>query len=170
MIFRYKSTYKHLTPKLLRLQQSRPLTLGEKSLVYSIFYDQLDLDLPRIYASGWVIRGYAISPNGHVYFVYKENGIFNGQEYTQAFRHYIGRETWQSPTVNRSFCEKEKGLFEKKETNFYSTYSCDNGQLTEIYGVQLKKKSGELVSFLPYLFESAPYFIRKGYDETCDFL
>lgn len=49
-------------------QQCRELTAGEKLLIQSVFVDQIDLELPRVYASYWVIRGYAISPNGNIYF------------------------------------------------------------------------------------------------------
>lgn len=65
----------------------RKLTLGEKSLAYSVFYEQLDLDRPRIYASAWVIQGYAISPNGHIY--------FNPSDYLEDFSTAtLGRQAW----------------------------------------------------------------------------
>lgn len=76
-----------ITSQLLRLRHSRPLTLGEKSLVYSVFYDHIDLDLPRVYASGWVIQGYAISPNGHIY--------FNPSDYLEDFSVApLGKQAW----------------------------------------------------------------------------
>lgn len=46
----------------------RPLTAGEKMLVDSVFQQQINLELPRICAARWVFKGYAISPNGHIYF------------------------------------------------------------------------------------------------------
>lgn len=76
-----------LVPKILRIKQSRALTLGEKSLAYSIFYDQLNLDLPRIHASDWVIKGYAISPNGHIY--------YNPSDYIEDFSTAsLGKQAW----------------------------------------------------------------------------
>jgi hypothetical protein len=72
---------------MLRIKKSRGLTLGEKSLAYSIFHDQLDLNQPQIVASSWVIRGYAISPNGHIY--------FNPADYLQDFSTApLGRQAW----------------------------------------------------------------------------
>lgn len=71
----------------LRLKVSRDLTLGEKSLAYSIFHEQLDLDTPRICASSWVIPGYAISPNGHIY--------FNPADYLDDFsKAPLGKQAW----------------------------------------------------------------------------
>ncbi|XID74301.1 type IV secretion protein Rhs [Alkanindiges sp. WGS2144] len=65
---RFKASLTRLTSPLLRLRHCRPLTLGEKSLAYSVFHDQLDLNSPRICSSDWILTGYAMSPNGHVYF------------------------------------------------------------------------------------------------------
>lgn len=47
---------------------SRPLTKGEKAIVYSVFGDALQLDNIRLKTAWWVLKGYAVSPNGHVYF------------------------------------------------------------------------------------------------------
>lgn len=72
---------------ILRSQKSRGLTLGEKSLAYSVFHDQLDLERPRIVASRWVMRGYAISPNGHIY--------FNPSDYLDDFSAApLGKQAW----------------------------------------------------------------------------
>ncbi|RYY80148.1 MAG: type IV secretion protein Rhs [Moraxellaceae bacterium] len=71
----------------LRPHKSRALTLGEKGLAYSIFHDQLDLARPRIVASRWVMRGYAISPNGHIY--------FNPDDYLDDFSTApLGKQAW----------------------------------------------------------------------------
>lgn len=46
----------------------RFLTDGEKQLAYSIFGEQLKLDDIEIVAHRLVLKNYAISPNGNVYF------------------------------------------------------------------------------------------------------
>ncbi|MEC7119797.1 MAG: type IV secretion protein Rhs [Pseudomonadota bacterium] len=53
---------------LLQIEYERPLTHGEIELARSIFADQLDWLPIRIVSSRWILRGYALSPNGHVYF------------------------------------------------------------------------------------------------------
>lgn len=48
--------------------KSRPLSFGERQMAISVFGDALKLDDIRLKTAWWVIQGYAISPNGHVYF------------------------------------------------------------------------------------------------------
>lgn len=48
--------------------KSRPLTAGERQIAQSIFGDSLQLDDIRLKTAWWVLKGYAVSPNGHVYF------------------------------------------------------------------------------------------------------
>ncbi|WP_204371685.1 type IV secretion protein Rhs [Moraxella canis] len=48
--------------------QSRPLSLGERQMALSVFGDALKLDDIRLKTAWWVIQGYAVSPNGHIYF------------------------------------------------------------------------------------------------------
>lgn len=69
------------------ITQSRYLTAGEQALVQSVFNDQLDLCSPQIMASRWVIKGYAISPNGNVY--------FNPADYLPDFSATsLGKQAW----------------------------------------------------------------------------
>lgn len=61
----------NVLPQSLRhwlVPRQRQLTLGEQALAQSVFGDQLDLSSVRICAARWVLRHYAVSPNGHVYF------------------------------------------------------------------------------------------------------
>jgi hypothetical protein len=82
-----KTIKRWLRVNLLMVQQQRVLTIGEKSLVRSVFSDQIDLDRPRICASYWVIKGYAISPNGNIY--------FNPHDYLLDFSQArLGQQSW----------------------------------------------------------------------------
>ena len=47
---------------------SRQLTLGEKQLAESVFGTHLQLDNIKIIAHRLVLKNYAISPNGNIYF------------------------------------------------------------------------------------------------------
>ncbi|WP_201587564.1 type IV secretion protein Rhs [Psychrobacter jeotgali] len=49
-------------------QQSRPLSSGEVALARSIFGDSLDISNIRLKTAWWVLKNYAVSPNGHIYF------------------------------------------------------------------------------------------------------
>ena len=49
-------------------QQSRPLTVGEVALARSVFGDSIKLDDVRLKTTWWVLKNYAVSPNGNIYF------------------------------------------------------------------------------------------------------
>ena len=49
-------------------QQSRCLTIGEIALARSVFGDSIRLDEVRLKTTWWVLKNYAVSPNGHIYF------------------------------------------------------------------------------------------------------
>lgn len=48
--------------------QSRKLTAGERALAHSVFGCSLDLDEVQLKSAWWVLKNYAVSPNGHIYF------------------------------------------------------------------------------------------------------
>lgn len=49
-------------------QQVRLLTVGEKALARSVFGDSLCLDEVHLKTAWWVLKNYAVSPNGNIYF------------------------------------------------------------------------------------------------------
>lgn len=49
-------------------KQSRALTVGEKQLAISVFGDSLNLEGIQIKTAWWVLKNYAVSPNGNIYF------------------------------------------------------------------------------------------------------
>ncbi len=59
-----------LSQKLTSLatSSSRILTDGERALAKSVFGDALVLDSIRICSSPLILKGYAMSPNGSIYF------------------------------------------------------------------------------------------------------
>lgn len=66
-------TVKQLLSQSLRLssratKQSRPLSAGEVILARSVFGDGIDLDAVQLKTAWWVLKNYAVSPNGHIYF------------------------------------------------------------------------------------------------------
>ncbi|MGA6101306.1 type IV secretion protein Rhs [Psychrobacter pocilloporae] len=67
-----KPTLKRLFNRYLRNrnhnQQSRCLTVGEIALARSVFGDSIRLDEVRLKTTWWVLKSYAVSPNGHIYF------------------------------------------------------------------------------------------------------
>ena len=59
---------KNVWQQLGRVSQCRPLAQNEQVLVRSVFGQHVDVLLPRICVSGWILRGYAMSPDGNIYF------------------------------------------------------------------------------------------------------
>lgn len=49
-------------------QQSRLLTTGEIALARSVFGDSINLDEVQLKTAWWVLKHYAVSPNGNIYF------------------------------------------------------------------------------------------------------
>lgn len=50
------------------VKQSRPLTSSEKALARSVFGDSIALDDVYLKSAWWVLKNYAVSPNGNIYF------------------------------------------------------------------------------------------------------
>lgn len=61
------STAPHVLRRYFILRE-RYLSEGEKKLARSVFGEALKLDQIRIVAHRWVLKNYAMSPNGHIYF------------------------------------------------------------------------------------------------------
>ncbi|MES1966082.1 type IV secretion protein Rhs [Psychrobacter sp. AH5] len=68
-------------------QQSRVLTKGECVLARSVFGDSLHLQDIRLKTAWWVLKNYAVSPNGHIYF-HPSNWI---SDFSQA---PLGKKSW----------------------------------------------------------------------------
>lgn len=49
-------------------KKCRSLTAGEKQLAKGVFGDAIDLEKVRIKTAWWVLAGYAVSPDGNIYF------------------------------------------------------------------------------------------------------
>lgn len=62
----FLSLFQTLNRKLIIKQ--RPLTSGEIQLAQSVFSTHLDLTDIHIIAHRFIFKGYAMSPNGHIYF------------------------------------------------------------------------------------------------------
>nr|WP_317199658.1 type IV secretion protein Rhs [uncultured Psychrobacter sp.] len=67
--------------------QSRYLTSGEKALARSVFGDSLNLDAVELKTAWWVLKNYAVSPNGNIY--------FNPLDWIEDFSHTtLGKQSW----------------------------------------------------------------------------
>ena len=87
-----QSTFKRLLKRNLvstktTKQQARPLTEGEIRLARSVFGDSLKLDDIKLKTAWWVLKHYAVSPNGHIY--------FHPIDWIEDFSHAsLGKQSW----------------------------------------------------------------------------
>lgn len=67
--------------------QSRHLNSGEIALAHSVFGDDIELDKVQLKTAWWVLKNYAVSPNGHIY--------FNSADWLADFSTAsIGKQSW----------------------------------------------------------------------------
>lgn len=67
--------------------KSRPLTVSEIALAYSVFGDSLDTSEVQLKTAWWVLKNYAVSPNGNIY--------FNWADWVNDFSDTgIGKQSW----------------------------------------------------------------------------
>ena len=64
----FKRLFKHSIATKVSKQQSRQLTAGELALARSVFGDSINLDSVQLKTAWWVLKNYAVSPNGNIYF------------------------------------------------------------------------------------------------------
>ncbi|WP_201615547.1 type IV secretion protein Rhs [Psychrobacter urativorans] len=68
-------------------QQSRPLSAKEIALARSVFGDSIQLDRVQLKTAWWVLKNYAVSPNGNIY--------FNPADWVEDFsEESINKQSW----------------------------------------------------------------------------
>ena len=77
---------KNLASKMEQ-QKSRPLTEGEIQMAHSVFGPDFDVRQVRLKTAWWVLKNYAVSPNGNIY--------FNPQDWVEDFsKQSLGKKSW----------------------------------------------------------------------------
>jgi hypothetical protein len=64
----FKRLSSRCLPNKFAAKQSRVLTVGEITLARSVFGDSINLDEVQLKTAWWVLKNYAVSPNGSIYF------------------------------------------------------------------------------------------------------
>lgn len=81
----------HLSAKTLAVpttqQKSRPLTEAEIKMAHSVFGPDFDVSQVRLKTAWWVLKNYAVSPNGNIY--------FNPKDWVEDFsKQSLGKKSW----------------------------------------------------------------------------
>lgn len=135
--------------KLLRIEQQRGLTTAEIALARSVFGTRLQTDRVRLIACRWVLRGYAISPNGHVYFHpddWREDFV-QADLNTQSWLIHELVHVWQ---VQQGMAVLRRALFDRRYR-----YDLVQGKSFLSYGIE---QQAQIVQ---------DYFVRRAKGHDC---
>jgi len=129
--------------------KSRKLSAGERQLAESVFGSYLQLDDIRIVAHRAVLKNYAISPNGNIY--------FNPKDWCEDFSKMpLGKQSWLIHElthvwqIQQGLAVVRKALFDRKYH-----YVLERGKQFLQYGVE---QQAQMVQ---------DYFIKKTCGEEC---
>ncbi|MCJ8162965.1 type IV secretion protein Rhs [Acinetobacter zhairhuonensis] len=128
----------------------RPLTDGEKILVRSIFADTIQLDQVQIVAHKAILKNYAMSPNGHIY--------FHQQNYCQDFsKCSLGLQSWFMHEMTHVW-QYQQGIAVVRKALFDRRYAyvLVKGKLFLHYGIE---QQAQMVQ---------DYFMKKAQGQDCD--
>lgn len=130
-------------------QFDRPLTDGEKHLAKSVFGDSLVLDNIRLKSAWWVLKGYAVAPNGNIYY-HKDDWRADFSHDTLAKRAWLIHELTHVWQVQQGINVLFKALFNRK----YS-YVIEHTKPFLRYGVEQQASMVE------------DYYIRRETGKDC---
>lgn len=129
--------------------KSRQLTAAEKQLAKSVFGAHLQLDAIRIVAHRGVIKNYAISPNGNVY--------FNPRNWCEDFsKRSLQQQSWLIHELTHVW-QIQQGLSVVRKAIFDRRYHyiLEQGKLFLQYGIE---QQAQMVQ---------DYFIKKARGQEC---
>ncbi|PIE47387.1 MAG: type IV secretion protein Rhs [Gammaproteobacteria bacterium] len=136
--------------KRFQNHQSRKLTNGEKMLAASIFGQVLNVDDIEIKTAWWVLKNYAVSPNGNLYF-HPDNWI---EDFSQ---QPLGRRAWFIHELTHVW-QIQQGIkvFRKAVFDRRYKYAIKQGKSFFNYGVEQQARMVE------------DYYIRCQTGQKCD--
>lgn len=128
---------------------SRELTDGERALAQSVFGDALELDGIRICSSPLILKGYAMSPNGFIYFNPKDlaDDFSRLSLQTQAWLIHELVHVWQ---IQQGIQVVRHALFDRRYR-----YALEEGKAFFQYGLEQQAKMVE------------DYFLKRERGEAC---
>lgn len=129
--------------------QSRALSDGEKQLAKSVFGDAIDLESVRLKTAWWVLSGYAVSPNGNIYF-HPDDWMTDVSRETLAKRAWFIHElthVWQ--------VQQGKAVFWRALLNRRYRYTLRDGKSFFAYGIEQQARMVE------------EYYIRRETNQDC---
>ncbi|KAA8734371.1 type IV secretion protein Rhs [Acinetobacter qingfengensis] len=160
---------KHFLFSKKMVVQRRFLTVGEKKLAFEVFAEHLKLDQIEIVAHRLMLRHYAMSPNGNVYFHPKDwvEDFSKESIATQSWLIHELTHVWQ---VQQGMALIRKALFDRryryvlKEGKKFLQYGVEQ-QAQMVQDYFLKSKTGQscqdLADCIPFIAASMPIKNQK---------
>lgn len=110
--------------------KSRHLTAKEKAMARSVFGDDIQLDHVQLKTASWVLKNYAVSPNGNIYF-HPDDWI---ADFTQAS---LGTQSWLIHELTHVW-QLQKGLKVVRGAllNRRYSYALEAGKSFFTYGIE----------------------------------
>lgn len=125
-----------LTPKRTK-KQVRPLTTGEIAIAKSVFGESLELGTVRLKTAWWVLKGYAVSPNGHIYF-HPDDWSWDFSQDSLGKRAWLIHELTHVWQVQQGMAVVRRAIFNRKYR-----YTFKKGKSFFNYGIEQQAKMVE---------------------------
>lgn len=127
----------------------RGLTLAEKSLAASVFGTQLNVENIKIIAHRCILKNYAMSPNGHIYF-HPQNWCEDFSQSSLEQQSWLIHELTHVWQIQQGIAVIRKAFFDRKYN-----YVLEQGKLFLNYGIE---QQAQMVQ---------DYFIKKKCGQDC---
>ncbi|WP_394260962.1 type IV secretion protein Rhs [Moraxella boevrei] len=130
--------------------KSRSLTIGEQNLAKSVFGDTLQLENIQLKTAWWVLKGYAVSPNGNIYY-HPADWQTDFSTQSLSYRAWLVHELTHVWQVQQGISVFFKALFNRKYD-----YILEFGKPFLAYGVEQQARMVE------------DFYIRRERAENCE--
>ena len=139
--------------------QSRSLTVGEHELARSIFATNIELHDVRLKTAWWVLKNYAVSPNGNIYF-HNDNWLTDFSQASLSKQSWLIHELthvwqWQQGVkVVRGALINRRYSYKLKVGKSFFNYGIEQqARMVQDYFIrrQLGQDCEDLASCIPFL-------------------
>ena len=129
--------------------KSRPLTQGEKALAHSVFAEHINLQDVQLKTAWWVLKNYAVSPNGNIF--------FHPEDWTEDFsQETLSKQSWLIHELTHVW-QLQQGLKVVRGAliNRRYDYVLESGKSFFAYGIEQQARMVQ------------DYFIRRQRGQDC---
>ena len=129
--------------------KSRSLNEAEKALAHSVFGEHINLQDVQLKTAWWVLKNYAVSPNGNIY--------FHPEDWTEDFaQEALGKQSWLIHELTHVW-QLQQGLKVVRGAliNRRYDYVLESGKSFFAYGIEQQARMVQ------------DYFVRRQRGQDC---